>query len=315
MTLGSTNLSQIWLHISKYQSQLNLLIVVLLALYLLAFLADMTWRLIPSPQPNQSVSNQVSSSTTSKSSNAGRINLAQLKSLNLFGDLTAVEEQQPTRQEVTDAPETRLNLTLTGVVATNVPSIAAAIIENRGMQNTYGIDDEIDGTNATLDEVFSDRVIIKNGPRRETLMLDGLEYSKEIQLYEPPAQTVSSGRVIESEQQILLPQDVADSTRELQRSPAGFADFITITPHTEDGQLAGYRIAPGKKPNLFKGAGFVAGDIVIEINGLDLTDPQQSLEAMSALREADSLQLTINRGEELLTLYLDFPEGEDEQDI
>jgi general secretion pathway protein C len=314
MTLGSANLSQIWLQISKYQSQLNLLLVVLLALYLLAFVADMTWRLFPSPELNQQSASQANKVSGNKISNGDRINLSQLKSLNLFGDLTTAPVDT-VKQEITDAPETRLNLTLTGVVATNVPSVAAAIIENRGMQNTYGIDDEIDGTNATLYQVYADRVIIQNGPSRETLMLDGVEYSTERQTYQPPEQIVSSGEEITAEQQISLSPEVARSTRELQRSPAGFTDFITITPHTQDGQLAGYRISAGKKPNLFKGAGFVAGDIVIEINGLDLTDPQQALEAMSALREADSLQLTINRGEELLTLYLDFPEGEDEQDI
>ncbi len=312
MTVGSTNLSQIWPQISKYQSQINLLIVVLLVVYLLAFLADMTWRLFPEPESVNASS--VTSSSVAPKSSTGKISLAKLKSLHLFGDLTA-QPQEQVQQEITDAPETRLNLTLTGVVATNIPSAAAAIIENRGTQNTYGIDDEIEGTNATLDKVYADRVIIKNGPRRETLMLDGLEYSVESQGYTPPPQRIASGQSISREENRLLSREVAESTRALQRNPVGFADFITISPYTRDSRLVGYRIAPGKKPQLFKGAGFVSGDIVVEINGLDLTDPQQSLEAMSALREADSLQLTINRGEELLTLYLDFPEGEDEQDI
>lgn len=312
MTVGSTNLSQIWLQISKYQSQINLVIVVLLVIYLLAFLADVTWRLFPEPEATST--STVSTAPVSAKSNNGKVSLAKLKSLHLFGDLTA-QPQEQVQQEITDAPETRLNLTLTGVVATNVPEVAAAIIENRGMQNTYGIDDEIEGTNATLDKVYADRVIIKNGPRRETLMLDGLDYSTDSQAYTPPPQRIASGEAITKEENRLLSREVAESTRALQRNPVGFADFITISPSSRDGQLVGYRIAPGKKPNLFKGAGFVSGDIVVEINGLDLTDPQQSLEAMSALRDADSLQLTINRGEELLTLYLDFPEGEDEQDI
>ncbi|WJG09294.1 type II secretion system protein GspC [Aliiglaciecola sp. LCG003] len=314
MTVGSTNLSHIWLQISKYQSQLSLVVVILLVLYLLAFLADMTWRLIPSPQSSFAQSTQTNTNLPQKKTDNGRINLAQLKSLNLFGDLTATPEE--VKEEVTDAPETKLNLTLTGVVASDDANISAAIIQNKGLQNTYGIEDEIDGTNATLHEVYADRVIIKNGPRRETLMLDGIEYGSEKPVFQPPMTSIADGETIDKEEYKLLSPEIAESTRELQRSPTSFMDYIQITPHTPNGQLVGYRIAPGKNPILFKGAGFVAGDIVTEINGLDLTDPQQALEAMAELSEAQALQLTINRGEELLTLYLDFPAEEDnEQDI
>ncbi|GAB5380088.1 MAG: type II secretion system protein GspC [Aliiglaciecola sp.] len=314
MTVGSTNLSNIWLQISKFQSQINLAIVILLSIYLLALLADFTWRLFPEPNSVAQQSKIVSGSQTTRQGSGNKLNLAQLKSLNLFGDMTA-QPVAPVQQQVTEAPETRLNLTLSGVVATNDPSIAAAIIENRGTQNTYGIEDEIDGTNATLVEVYADRVIIENGPRRETLMLDGIEYSNETPIYQPRMETIAGGDVIEREEYKVLSEEIAESTRALQRSPTNFADFIAISPNTSDGQLNGYRIAPGKNPNLFKAAGFVAGDIVTEINGLDLTDPQQALEAMAELREAQSLQLTINRGEEYLTLFLDFPEAEEEQDI
>lgn len=332
MTVGSLNLSHIWLRISKYQQQINLLIVVLLALYLLAFLADITWRLIPVGQNQSASPSQLNVNTTNSSSADSRVNLARLKSLNLFGDLTA-EPSQVQVEEVTEAPETRLSLTLTGVVATNEPSIAAAIIENRGVQNTYGINDEIDGTNAQLLQVFNDRVIIKNGLSRETLMLDGIDYSQNGAVNQREQRPTTNQLIsrslgknrndnddeqdqgIEEEYKTLSPE-VAQSTRELRQSPAGFTDFISISPHAPNGELLGYRIAPGKNPSLFTGAGFINGDIVTEINGLDLTDPQQSLEAMNELREAQSLQLTISRGEELLTLYLDFPEGEQaEQDI
>ncbi|WP_342805766.1 type II secretion system protein GspC [Alteromonas sp. M12] len=309
MSLSSTNLSQIWLQISKYQSQINLLVVILLVLYLLAFLAEMTWRLIPEPQNTSNQSFQTNQTGNTSSNSGSRVSLSQLKSLNLFGDLTA-KEVTTVKQEVTEAPETRLNLTLTGVVETDEPGVGAAIIENRGSQNTYGIDDEIDGTNASLVEVFADRVIIKNGPRRETLMLDGLEYSKESQAYQPAVETTADNRIDDKEQYTELTPEMVETTREIRRNPAGFTDYIMVSPvQGQDGLIAGYKIAPGKNPSLFKGAGFLVGDVITEINGLDLTDPEQAIEALAALNQSDSLQLTISRSEELLTLYLDFPEG------
>ena len=308
MTVGNYNLNHIWHQFGKYQHQLRLVVIVLLAIYLIAFAAQLTWRLLPEPQLSSQDSASVGVQTGSNSNNENRVSLANIKRLNLFGDLTAAPvEEEP---QVTEAPETNLNLTLSGVVASSDPKVAAAIIENRGNQNTYGINEKIEGTRAILTEVHVDKVIIKNGTRHETLMLDGVDFKKSnssqprvVSNNRRPKPTRTNSR----EQRKTLTGDAAQATRDLQKKPAGFTDYISISPYRRSGQLQGYRISPGKKPKLFKAAGFKAGDIVVEINGLNLTDPQQSLEAMQALRSAQSLQLTVNRGEETLTLYLDFP--------
>jgi general secretion pathway protein C len=304
MTVSNINFNQIWLQLAKYQQQINFILVALLALYLIAYAAELTWRFIPQAEIAALKEVRSPTSTQSNSGSNQRVNLSKLKQLNLFGDLTAepVEEQT-----VTEAPETRLNLSLNGLVASSNPAFAAAIIENKGVQNTYGIDEKIEGTNARLLEVFPDRVIIKNGPRRETLMLDGVDFAAVQSSATKPTTQNSPEPVNRTPKRQVLSPEIAEETRELQKSPMGFTDYIAIFPHRPDGSLEGYRISPGKKPKLFKAAGFKAGDIVIEINGLDLTDPQQSLEAMSSLREAQSLQLTVNRSGETLTLYLDFP--------
>ena len=53
----------------------------------------------------------------------------------------------------------------------------------------------------------------------------------------------------------------------------------------------------------------VFGDVITQINGLDLTDLQQSQEALSELRNAQTIELTIIRDGGLTTLYLDLPES------
>lgn len=304
MTVGNYNLNQIWLQISKYQAQLNLAVVVVLSLYLLAYAAELTWRLIPSGEMPAAISSAAPTSAAAIKKSNQRVDLAALKRLNLFGDLTAEPADEAPVAEA--APETNLKLTLTGVVASSDAEVAAAIIESKGNQNTYGINEKIEGTNALLKEVFADRVIIRNGSRRETLMLDGIDFSsngstqvREAAPQPKPASSRTRPRVVSRE--------AAEATRQLRNKPAEFSDYIAISPYRRDGQLQGYRISPGRKPELFKSAGFQPGDIVTEINGLDLTDPMQSREAMTSLREAQSLQLTVNRGEETLTLYLDFP--------
>ena len=39
---------------------------------------------------------------------------------------------------------------------------------------------------------------------------------------------------------------------------------------------------------------------------------QQALEAMNMLKELQSLQMSVQRKDELITIYLDLPDGEEE---
>ncbi len=303
ITLKTDNLQHAWLALMQHQQRLIQLVVILLSLYLLAFAAELTWRLLPSPAGNQ----QLSQTTATSIQNPGRVSadISKIQQLHLFGKPQA-DTPKPV-EVVEDAPETNLNLTLTGVVASTNIERGAAIIEHQGKQNTYGVGEKIDGTNALVREVYADRIIIRNGPRMETLMLDGMDFkgNKQAANRNRPAPSPAVERRA-------LSREAAQATQALQSQPANFTDYISISQHMVDGELKGYRVSPGKKPALFQAAGLQANDVVTEINGLDLTDIQQSMEAMSMLRDTESLQLTVDREGELLTLYLDLPSDDSE---
>ncbi|MEW9797725.1 type II secretion system protein GspC [Alteromonas sp. CYL-A6] len=286
----------------KHQKSLRLAVVVVLSLYLIAFAANLTWRIIPEPAmaPPPAITDKPRSSATGSQ---GGVNISKIQQLNLFGDATRAP--QPVVQEVvTDAPETRLNLTLTGVVVSSLQQAAAAIIENRGSQSVYGLGEKIEDTNATLQQVFSDRVIIRNGARNETLMLDGVDFEEANRR----RQSVTRQERAAPEEEQRLSEEALEATASLRSQPANFTDFISISPKTEDGQLVGYQVKPGKEPALFDAAGLKAGDVIAQINGLDVTDVQQAQEALSELRSAQSIELTILRDGSYETLYLDLPE-------
>lgn len=305
MTLDKINSQSLVTFFNQHQKQLHLLVVVLLSLYLLAFAASMVWRIIPEPTLSATPSVSATNTTVTASGQSG-VNVRRLQQLNLFGDATASPQPVETTQ-VTDAPETRLNLTLTGVVASTLEQAGTAIIENRNVQNVYGLGEKIEGTNATLQQVFRDRVIIRNGGQHETLMLDGIDYEQANRKRE--RQVV---RAIEDDEpdNRRLSEDAVEVTETLRGNPANFTDYISISPKTEDGQLLGYQVKPGKDPALFESAGLQAGDVIAQINGLDLTDLQQSQEALSELRNSQTIELTIIRDGEYATIYLDLPEPE-----
>lgn len=306
-----SQLQQAIVFFNQRQSLIRTVLVVLLSIYLIAYVAELTWRLIPAPTSQQSATASTNPATANTRSN-NAINLNAIKRLNLFGVVTR-EPQAVSQEQVTDAPETRLNLTLTGVVATTEQQQGAAIIENKGNQQTYGIGEKIEGTNASLREVFNDRVIIKNGARNETLMLDGEDFeqaNRDRSANRSVAAARPSSR--QTSNQPRLSDEALQATQQLRNQPTSFTDFLSISPAAPDGQLVGYRVQPGKNPALFEAAGLQSGDIITEINGLDVTDPQQAREAMGELQSSESLQLTVLRNEQYLTLYLDLPEPDSE---
>ncbi len=305
MTFDKLNPQSLVTYVNQHQKPLHTLLVVLLSLYLIAFAAKFVWRIIPEPQ--LSATTQVSkASVVSTPSGQGGVNISKIQQLNLFGDAKAapkIVEEAP----VTDAPETRLKLTLAGVVASSEESAGTAIIEYKNSQAVYGLGDKIEGTNASLKQVYADRVIIKNGIRNETLMLEGIDYEeanrkRQQQARRQPAPKEEESRTRE------LSDKALEATAALRESPANFTDFISVSPKTQDGRLIGYQVGPGKDPSLFKSAGLKAGDIVSQINGLDLTDIRQSQNALSELRTAQTIELTLIRDVSLTTLYLDLPE-------
>lgn len=305
MTLSNVNPQQLYHFASQHQHQLRWLVIVVLSIYLIAFGAKLTWQIIPEPEQAKTATFKSGSQLNVTSVQRGG-DIAQIQRLNLFGDAKA-KPQKVAETVITEAPETRLNLTLTGVVASSNVSEGAAIIENRGKQATYGIGEKIEGTNATLDQVQNDRVIIKNAGRHETLMLDGLDYKKTSQANAQVTRKPVEPSTTTTRQ---LSDEALEATEQLRQKPGNFTDYISITPYSEEGQLVGYKVTAGKNPALFESAGLQAGDIIIQINGLDLTDRQQAMEAMGALRSAQSIELTVTRDGNYMTLYLDMPEPE-----
>ena len=305
MTFNKPNPQSLVVYLNQHQKQLHTIVVVLLSLYLIAFAAKLVWRIIPEPQLSATPTVSRAPVISSPSGQNG-VNIAKIQQLNLFGN-AAAKPAEPVA-EVTDAPETRLNLTLTGVVASSEQEAGTAIIENRGSQTVYGLGEKIEGTNATLQKVYNDRVIIKNGVRNETLMLDGIDYDEANRRREMQARNRPEPEELE-EDTVELSDEALEATAALRERPANFTDFISISPKTEEGQLIGYQVSPGKEPELFKSAGLQAGDVITQINGLDLTDLQQSQEALSELRNAQNIELTIIRDGSLTTLYLDLPES------
>ncbi len=279
------------------------IVMALLLIYIAYVAAQITWFVVPQSQPQHNA-------TANNVQHSGKINqgkktfdVSNILSLHLFGKYTeeVVEESEV---EMSNVPETNLNLTLSGLVASDDETIAAAIIEHQGKQETYGIGDVIIGTRANLEQVLMDRVLIKQSGRLETLMLDGFDYNEPARKVVNKSQNKSprednarqsrSDVVDQRTNQVLT--DSAKSLRnELATDPAKIGDYLRISPKRKDGKIIGYSLRPGKKPEFFKLAGLKAGDVAVQMNGFDLIEPTQAMQAMAEMKQASDISLLVDR--------------------
>lgn len=309
------------------QQRIAQAISALLLIYIAFIAAKFTWLMAPQ-QPIGSNTISIKQIVQKNTSEQG-VNSSALQALNLFGQF---QEQAQTEvvEQITDAPETRLQLTLSGLVASDKPETAAAIIEYQGKQETYGISDLIKGTRASLEQVLIDRVIIKQSGRLETLMLDGADYNQ-------PAQSISSNKsdkksnqktanavrqpnksrnspkiqspiselepsVVDQRDNDDLSQSAQELRDDLSDDPSKITDYLSISPARQDGELVGYRLSPGKNPDFFKLSGLKSGDIAVQMNGFDLLAPIEAAQAMSALKTERDISLLVQREDDLVEI-------------
>lgn len=297
-------------HYQKHEGKVITFVCVILALYLLAFAAKLTWQLVPVNQPtNNSNVTSLSFNQSSSSSNKG-VDINAITQLNLFGNAQA-KPQQEVAQQTEEVPETALNLRLLGVVASTIEGRGAAVIEYRNQQNIYGIGEKIESTNASLEEIYSDRVIIKNRLTRETLMLDGIDFKQANQNNRREQQSNTVTRVLPTQRQRPEASALREARQKLAENPDSFMQMISLSPRRVSGQLIGFKVSPGPDSALFIASGLKNGDVVTNLNGIDVTDTSQANRVFSELRNAESLQLDILRDGENVSLDIDLSSAVD----
>jgi len=303
------------------QQRIAQAVSVLLLIYIAFMAAKITWLVVPQ---KTMVSGSTAKNYAAQQNKSGQnFNISALQALNLFGQYNKQESAEVAVQ-ITDAPETRLKLTLSGLVASDQVGTAAAIIEYKSKQETYGIGEIIKGTRASLEQVLIDRVIIKQSGRLETLMLDGADYSQPAQsisnkkankkaVNEAPQQrgsqdgpqrlpSKSKTNVVDQRSNKDLSRNAQLLRTDLKNDPGKITDYLRISPSRKGGKIVGYRLSPGKNPEFFQLSGLKSGDIAIQMNGHDLLVPLEAAQAMSALKTERDISLLVERKSDLIEI-------------
>jgi len=150
--------------------RLAALVTLLLVVLLAKALASLTWTLLPASEEGMAAAVLPAAvPVQARPAAANKVSAVSIERLHLFGE--AAKAAPKPVAKVVDAPDTRLNLKLRGVLASNNPAIARAIIaDGKGQEDAYAVDDKLPG-DAVLKEIHADRILLEYRGRLETLRL------------------------------------------------------------------------------------------------------------------------------------------------
>ncbi len=246
-------------------------------------LAQVIWMLMPGSDAGDQVIAPPVQISRSPAATSGSVDVQRIADAHLFGEADPEAVVAPAPQEnLENLAETRLNLSLKGTLASADPESAVAIIADAANEEKiYMVRDTV-APGATLHAVYADRVVLNRGG-----ILEVLKLPKEFPQGSAPVRrnttTVSRATNTQSIQNVVT------------QNASKLADVIRPTPYYVSGQMQGYRVYPGRDRKQFAALGLRPGDLIKDIDGAALTNPQQATQIFQSLGDSEQVSVTVER--------------------
>ena len=244
-------------------------------------MATLTWMLLPADE--SSVQTRTATRTPVVNRGGQGQAIRQVAIAHLFGQM-----QQAALPRQTKAPETRLNLVLRGVIAADPMSLSHAIIARgkNGKEEVYAVGDKMPG-GIVIEEVHPDHVVLNRGGRLESLQL---AKDEDVGRRSTPR---SRGAALPGGTPA---QQLAGIRKEIMSNPTSFGNYALPVVVKKNGKQLGYRLQPQQKgTELMQQVGLRPNDVITEINGIKLDNPQNGIGALRQLSTANSVSITVMR--------------------
>jgi general secretion pathway protein C len=173
---------------------------------------------------------------------------------------------------------------LVGTLAAADPEKGLAILgESAQAARVYAVGASLPG-GVRLHSVYADRVVIDRGGALETLPLPRqIAAGTNVQNAAPPP-PAGQPAIGESVQRLIA------------QGPEVVGEMLRPMPDFANGQLRGFRLYPGRDRQKFARLGLQPGDLVTQVNGVPISDPQRGMEILRGLGNAGQATVTIERG-------------------
>ena len=204
--------------------------------------------------------------------------------------------------EVTEAPETQLNLRLAGLIMSTAEGGGSAQIttpDNRTQRFVTG-DEVISGV--VLEQIMSNRVILNRNGNNETLMLGGRGAGLSV---------ISVGTLATEVPREPNDASLAGPAPELLEGrisdPGALFQSVRLAPVRRNDELYGYALNASGSQDTLKNASLQQGDILLEVNGARVSELDFS-EVIDEVGQNQTAMLQIERAGNVQTVRLRFDE-------
>jgi len=246
-------------------------------------LARIIWMLMPGSSTGDLIIAPPVQISRAASAGTAAADAQSIANAHIFGKASAETVVVVPQESHENLAETRLSLELKGTLASGDEATSIAIIADASKEEKiYSIKDTV-APGATLHAVYADRVVLNRAGNLEVLKLPK-DFPQGTVRTRRSATTVS--RAANNPQSI---QNV------VSKNVTKLADVIRPTPYYVSGQMQGYRVYPGRDRKQFAALGLRPGDLIKDIDGASLTNPQQATQIFQSLGDKQQVSVTVER--------------------
>jgi len=289
------------------QLEMVRMVIILLLITMIAYSsAELTWRLVGITSDSRktlsvsSIQDGKNFIPPQQSRNQNGNQGATIASYHLFGE-AGREAIEPVGGGRRGVPKTTLNLVLKGVIAVSPMARALAIINEKGSNNEddlYGVGDKVPG-GAELREIYADRVILLRSGKLETLMLEDAEEDGQSQ----PTTNNNTGAISSMGDDLNWQIDSRYWQRQINDIPT-LAKQIGVDIYREGNVQKGFKLVSSKGNKLLSDMGLQAGDILYEVNGIQMSNAHNGLAAYQKIKDSSQITVKIGRdGRQITRIY------------
>lgn len=171
----------------------------------------------------------------------------------------------------------------------------AVFVDKDGKQEVFKKGERI-YQSGRLDKVFKDKVVILEGGRRREIPLSDILTIETVKTKESGMSSLVKGvgnnNFIVSQEGILHAID----------NPSQLMTDARLQPNYVNGRQEGFLLREVRNGGIYQSLGLQNGDVLLRINNYDITNPEIALQAFTALKGMDRVELDIVRNGAKMTL-------------
>ncbi|GAB4416612.1 MAG: type II secretion system protein GspC [Thermodesulfovibrionales bacterium] len=189
------------------------------------------------------------------------------------------------------------DLTLIGTVSGPRMHSYAIFADSNGRQDVFRVDEPVFGS-GRLERVDRDKVFIRGNSGLIEIAIAEIATIKEVYPSDSTRRTSDLARNIGNGTYIVDQKKILDALN----NPGQLMTDARLQPNFTDGRQEGFVLREVRNGGIYQNLGLQNGDVLLRINDYNISNPENALQAFTALRGMDRVHLDIVRNGVRMTM-------------